>query len=172
MEAQTHDIGPWYKQRWLWFILAPIIAVMIYASIFMYFAITTSDGIVRDDYYKVARGMNVDTSKQDRAIAMGIEGSLLLDSLTGDVRVVLSATEALPEILTLDLVHPTHQKYDQTISVKKVDPNTNIFLGSLQQRLEGRRYLLLSDEATSWRIRSEINPPYEQNKFALSAASQ
>ncbi|MGB2131339.1 MAG: FixH family protein, partial [Marinobacterium sp.] len=88
----THDQAPapWFKQPWLWFILAPLFAVFIYASIFIYAAITTSDGIVKEDHYKVARGMNIDTSRLDNAQARQITADLRMDMLTGDVNLRLA----------------------------------------------------------------------------------
>src|SRR5210317_2625682 len=168
MEEQTHDIGQWYHQKWLWFVLAPLIAVVIYASIFMYIAITTSDGIVKDDYYKIARGTNVDLSRVSAASDRGIKGELLVDSLTGDLRLALSSNVAMPNELTLDLVHPSHQKYDQTITLRSVN-GQGVYLGSLQANLEGKRYLMLSDKSGEWLIKADLLPPYDQRSFALGA---
>lgn len=168
MDNQTHDIGPWYKQPWLWLVLAPLIAVVIYASTFMYLAVSTSDGIVRDDYYKVARGTNVDTTRTQRAAELGIRGDILIDSLTGDIRLTLKAKEVLSDRLLLDLVHPSHQKYDQSITLRSVNADSGIYLGSLISELQGKRYLLLSDTDETWRIRREIDAPYDQSSFDLS----
>ena len=168
MEEQTHDIGPWYHQKWLWFVLAPLIAVVIYASIFMYIAITTSDGIVKDDYYKVARGTSVDNSRVMAAAQRGIEGELLVDALTGDLRIQLKSNTALPEQLTLDLVHPSHQKYDQTITLRSVN-GQGVYLGSLQAHIDGKRYLMLSDDSAEWLIKADLLPPYDQRTFKLGA---
>ncbi len=168
MEEQTHDIGPWYHQKWLWFVLAPLIAVVIYASIFMYIAITTSDGIVKDDYYKIARGTSVDTSRVEAAAKRGLQGELLVDALTGDLRVQLRSNGALPSELILDLVHPSHQKYDQTITLRSVN-GEGVYLGSLQAVLEGKRYLMLSDASEEWLIKADLLPPYDQQSFKLGA---
>lgn len=168
MEEQTHDIGPWYHQKWLWFVLAPLIAVVIYASIFMYIAITTSDGIVKDDYYKIARGTSVDTSRVEAAAKRGLQGELLVDALTGDLRVQLKSNGTLPSELILDLVHPSHQKYDQTITLRSVN-GEGVYLGSLQAVLEGKRYLMLSDASGEWLIKTDLLPPYDQQSFKLGA---
>lgn len=168
MDNQTQDIGPWYHQKWLWFVLAPLIAVVIYASIFMYIAITTSDGIVKDDYYRVARGTNIDTSRIAVATERAIKGELLVDALTGDLRLSISSSQKLPTELTLDLVHPSHQKYDQSIRLRSVN-GAGVYLGSLQANLEGKRYLMLSDTSGEWLIKADLLPPYDQRIFALGA---
>jgi len=166
MQQQTEDIGPWYHQKWLWFVLSPLIAVVIYASIFMYIAVSTSDGIVKDDYYRVARGTNVDTSRTVEAARLGIQGQLLVDALTGDLRLTLETESPMPRQLLLDLIHPSHQKYDQKITLRAIN-DANIYLGSLQGNLTGKRYLMLSDPNGSWLVKAELQPPYDQRSFDL-----
>lgn len=166
MEHQTQDIGPWYKQKWLLFVLAPLAAVFIYATFFIYIAVVTSDGIVKDDYYKVARGTSVDTRRDEAAISRAIKGELLVDSLTGDLRLTLNSNSELPQMLTLDLVHPSHQKYDQQITLRSVN-GKGVYLGSLAGKIEGKRYLLLSAKDADWALKRELLPPYDQRIFSL-----
>lgn len=166
MTEQTHDIGPWYKQKWLWFVLAPLIAVVIYGTTFLYLAITTMDGVVKDDYYKEARGTNVDTSRSDEADRLGIHGEVLLDTLTGDIRLDLKSNVFLGDQLSVDLVHPTHQKYDQSLTVRSLG-DTGVYVGNLQGTLTGKRYLIITNKEGNWRLRREILPPYDQNTFKV-----
>ena len=168
MSEQTHDIGPWYKQTWLWFVLTPLIAVVIYGTTFLYLAITTMDGVVKDDYYKVARGTTVDNSKAETAQSLGIKGVVLIDALTGDIRLDLTSNNDLGQSLIVDLVHPTHQKYDQSITTRSVG-SEGVYVGSLQSQLSGKRYLIISDPQSTWSIRREILPPYDQNTFNVDS---
>lgn len=163
--------GPWYKQPWLWFILAPLIAVVIYGTFFLYLSIVTHDGIVKDDMYKVARGHFVDTSRAEAARELGITGQLRLDNLTGDLSLnFISGQSERPEFLNLSIIHPTHQQYDQNITLKQV-PGSNAYLGSLKTSLKGKRYLILEDDTKAWRLRAEILPPYDQNDVELLPAN-
>ncbi len=163
--------GPWYKQPWLWFILAPIIAVVIYGTFFLYLSIVTHDGIVKDDMYKVARGHFVDKSQSQAAKELGVEGSLALDNETGDLMLHFKSAQAdKPAYLNLSIVHPTHQQYDQIILLKQV-PGTSAFTGSLKNSLKGKRYLILEDDSASWNLRAEIHPPYDQNSIELKPAN-
>jgi len=168
MSEQTQS--PWYKQTWLWFVLAPLIAVMIYAPVFMYIAVTTSDGVVKEDYYKVARGLNIDHSREQAAQSLGIHGRLMIDSVTGDLRLQLKSAEPLPRELQLSLIHPSHQKYDQILHLRSVDGN-GLYSGNLQAELVGKRYVILGPLDQAWQLRAEIDPPYEQNSFELGNAS-
>lgn len=171
MKQDNTVVAPWYRQPWLWFLLAPLIAVAIYGSTFIYLAVTTSDGVVKDDYYKVARGLEIDSSRADRARALGLDGDLLIDDLTGDVGLTLRGN--LPGELSqleLEIIHPTHKKYDQIIQLRRL-AGSNRFSGNLQQQLGvAKRYLVLQPADLSWSLRAEVLPPYEPLTVRLNAS--
>lgn len=156
MNKPNPAVAPWYKQPWLWFILTPLIAVFIYGFAFLYLSIITHDGIVKDDYYKEARGYHVDDSRSTYTRELGLSADIRLDTLTGDIVLNLSGKlETFPEFLALDIIHPTHRNYDQSLTLKQ-QPGTQSYLGSLQGNLLGKRYLALTDQEKLWRLRSEI----------------
>lgn len=157
---------PWYKETWFWLILAPLIAAVLYTPVFIYFAITTNDGLVKDNYYKVARGINLNTGPEEQARALGINGELRIDDATGSVQLTLNGNTTLPEFLDLTIVHPTSQNYDQNLKLRKLS-GSNIFSGALQRHLNGKRYLLLAPEDKSWQLQAVLNPPYEHHTFSL-----
>ncbi|GAA0683830.1 FixH family protein [Marinobacterium maritimum] len=169
MNTHVNPPAPWFKQPWLWFILAPLIAVFIYSSFFMYIAVTTSDGVVKEDYYKVARGMNIDTSKADTARTLSLDADLRLDTVTGDINLRLSGNlESYPDTLHLNIIHPTHQKYDQLLILRGVD-GKGLYAGSLEGHISGKRYLSLTADNGSWQLRQEILPPFnEQLRYSLT----
>ncbi len=169
MNTHVNPPAPWYKQPWLWFILAPLIAVFIYSTMFIYVAVTTSDGVVKEDYYKVARGMNIDTSKADTARALDLDAELRLDTITGDINLRLSGKlDSFPSILHLNIIHPTHQRYDQILILRSVD-GKGLYTGSLEGHLSGKRYLSLAPDNDSWQLRQEILPPFtEQLHYSLT----
>ncbi|MCO4756864.1 MAG: FixH family protein [Oceanospirillaceae bacterium] len=164
MSKENPAIAPWYKQPWLWFILAPLIAVFIYGFAFLYISIVTHDGIVKDDYYKQARGYHVDDTRQQYTRELGLEGDLKFDLLTGDVVVQLKGDlSPLPEFLTLGIIHPTHKNYDQTLTLRH-QPGTPNYLGSLKGRILGKRYMTLTPADETWRLRAEISVGADQAK--------
>lgn len=166
----TDDIQaakPWYKQPWLWFILTPLIAVFIYGFTFLYLSIVTMDGVVKDDYYRNVRSYEVNSEKNLAAIEKNISATLNLDDVTGDLMLKLSGNfEELPPYLTLGIVHPTHQKYDQSITLKSVG-SQGLFSGSLSSPISGKRYLYLTPPTETWSLRTEVHPPYEQRLIEL-----
>jgi len=168
MSNNNESIAPWYKQPWLWFILTPLIAVFIMGMVNLTLSIVTKDGLVKEDHYKVARGYVKDSSKIDAAKTQGLNGELTVDNLTGDLVLQLAGKPTnRHETLLLELVHPIHQKYDQVITMKAI-AGSQIYRGNLPAAMKGKRYVILQPEDQSWQIRSEITPPYDQNKFKLS----
>lgn len=156
MNDQTPAVAPWYKQPWLWFILAPLIAVFIYGFAFLYISIVTHDGIVKDDYYKIARGYTIDESRANFTRELELKGDLTFDLLTGDVVVKLDGKlQTIPEFITLSVIHPTHRNYDQELTLRN-QQGTSAFIGSLTGKLLGKRYLTLTPEDDKWRLRTEI----------------
>jgi hypothetical protein len=170
--TQPQDaIIPWYKQPWLWFLLIPLIAVFFYGVTFLYLSIVTNDGVVKEDYYRIARGYEVNSEKNQNAIAHQLSAHVRLDDVTGDVQVKMSGDfEAWPDTLTLDIVHPTHQNYDQTITLKALSGQP-IYNGSLTGELKGKRFLFLFPADESWHLREEILPPYASKEVVIKPSA-
>jgi hypothetical protein len=160
--TQTQDIGPWYKQPWLWFMLAPLIAVFFYGTSYAYLSVVTFDGMVKGDYAKTAKHFNLDTSRLDKAAAMGLSAEIILDKLTGDLRLIVTSTPAVNSpTLLLDVVHPTMASLDQPIMMAKRPDGS--YYGSLNKTITGKRYLHLTGPDNTWRVSSEINSPWPTN---------
>jgi hypothetical protein len=62
------DTRPWYAEPWVWLIIAIPLTAVIVGMITIYLAVSTSDGLVVDDYYKRGKAINVDLAR-DRAAA-------------------------------------------------------------------------------------------------------
>lgn len=161
-------VAPWYKQPWLWFILAPLIVVVFVGMTLLYLAITTADGLVTSDHSRVVRGYEVDSTKSRAAAEMGISANLQLDNLTGDLMLLLKSDQSeRPNELILDIASPTHKKYDQTITLKKV-PSSEAYTGSLKSALQGKRNIILEPVDGSWRLSTQSYPPYDQKTIELT----
>ncbi len=171
MQQDNITIAPWYKQPWLWFILAPVIVSIFSGTTFLVVSIITSDGIVKDDYYQVAKGLEIDSTLSNNAAALGLGADLLIDDVTGGIGLTLHG-EVADDLnsLTLEIIHPTHQKYDQSAQLRRI-PGSTRFTGSLQAALSvGKRYLVLQPQDNSWSLRAEALPPYDPLRMQLSPA--
>ena len=166
---QQYAADPWFKQPWLLLCMIPLVATVIAGTTFLVVSIISSDGIVKDDYYRMARGYYKDPSKQQFAWDKKISAQISIDNLTGDVSVRLSGDfSALPDQLSLDFVSPTHQKYDLRIPLKQVI-NQPFYMGSLNAPIIGKRYLMLTPTDISWRLSTSSTPPYDRLSITLDA---
>lgn len=166
---EQYAADPWYKQPWLILTLLPLIATVIVGTSWLVISIISADGIVKDDYYKIAKGYMLDPTKLQLAYDKKIAAQLKMDNVTGGLSLSLSGDlDSLPSLLSLDIVSPTHQKYDLSVQLKQVGQEA-IYIGSLPSPIKGKRYVMLNPEDKSWRLRTEIAPPYDQRSFELKA---
>lgn len=169
MSNSNEAIAPWYKQPWLWFILSPLIAVFIYGTSYLTLSIVTHDGVVKEDHYKVARGYYKDSTRFKQAKELGVSAELTVDNLTGDLVLKLQGKlDQSDDTLELELIHPTHQKYDTTITLQSI-AGTQVYRGNLPSPIKGKRYAMLGAGENGWQIQAEITPPYDQTRFTLDA---
>ena len=139
MTQHDTSASPWYKQFWAWFIIAILgFAVVIGIGLLM-IAGLNPDSLVRDNYYSE---------------------EFCIDDVTGDISLQLSGElQALPAGLKLDLISPTHASRDRTVMLRQIQGNT--YTGQLENRIEGRRYVELSDPANAgddgWRLTGEVH---------------
>jgi len=150
---------PWYRQPWLWFILTPLIAVFIVGTSFAYLSVVTFDGMVKGDYAKTAKSFNIDASRLTQAKTLRLQGDLILDAVTGDIRLSMAAKDAFAnQQLVLEVIHPTVVELDQDL-ILALRPDGNYY-GTLNKNIDGKRYLHLSDQENTWRMMTEVNTPW------------
>ncbi len=165
----TQQAGPWYKQPWLWFILAPLIATVLYSTVYITASIVTNDGVVLDEYTKKAKAFHADNSSIEAARTMGLYGDLKLDQLTGDVVVKLKSSNdnLLPSQLELIIGHPSRASLDILVPLRELQPG--YYAGSLDKNLKGRKFLIIQPEGKAWQLRLEVEPPYDEQIFKLGS---
>jgi hypothetical protein len=118
------DLKPWYRQFWAWFILSPLIAVVVVSSITVTIAVINADDRVVDNYYKEGRAINMRLDQDLLAISLGITARLKFDTLSGDLVLLLNTTaEALPNFLLLELSHPAHSERDHKLLLTRIAGN-------------------------------------------------
>lgn len=172
------DNGPWYKQFWAWFVLAPILLVMVAWIPFMTIALKSSDDVVVDNYYREGRMYNMRLDQDRLARQLGLQGEVFVDLEVGEVVVTLTSADSdysLPATLVLHLDHPLEADNDRHLLLNQSYPGR--YLGELDERLHHRWYLRLepvlatdaggerassaevADAATgdSWRITGELD---------------
>lgn len=151
-----HPGTPWYRHPWPWLLFAGPAAVAVAGSVTIWLAITSSDGLVADDYYKRGLAINRVLERDREAARLGIH-AIVSQEPQGVLKVVLSGESVLPPALTLQLVHPTRAGDDRTLTLT---PTARGVYRSIAAPIPaGRRYVIVGDEAGSWRLTGEWKLP-------------
>ncbi len=160
---------PWYKEFWPWFLLGILGLAVVMGTTTLVLSITSFDGLVEDNYYKVGLAINETLEQDRRAGQLGMVADLRIDDLTGDVVVELDGG-ARPERLVLEMIFPTQGDHDQHVLLERV--RDGHYTGQLPQALDNRWYVHLAPDAASpaWRLRGEIELP-RQTPLTLRADS-
>lgn len=165
------NIPPWYKQFWPWFLISILVFAVVIGLGLAFVSQINPDSMVRDNYYKEGRAINMRLGQDHRARELELTANFSIDELTGDVSLQLNGDlEELPNNLNLELISPTHAERDRKVPLKKISGNH--YTGQLDTGILGRHYIDLSDpnqpEETSWRLTGEITLVMGQ-QFQLTA---
>ena len=146
----VNDARPWYRERWVWIILAAPAAAVVMGVVMVVLAVRSNDGLVADDYYKQGLAINQVLDRQERARSLGIAASVAFSPDRARVRVQLSGTPATSASVRLILVHPTRAGGDQVV---ELDPQPGGELaGSVAPVADGRWRVVLEDRTAGWRL--------------------
>lgn len=146
-------VKPWYREPWAWFLLIPILTSVTVGMFMLRLAITTSDGLVSDDYYKEGRAYNKTRERDELAAALNAQAIVRFDSLTGDIGVRLQGNfDQLAQDLVLDVVHPTREGFDQTLPLANLGAAQ--YTTSIESLMPGPRLLELYSPSQGWRLRA------------------
>lgn len=142
----------WYREPWPWILMAGPVIVVFAGFATLWIAISSSDGLVADDYYKQGLAINQTLTRTDLARRLGLRATVDVGS-SAVVRVSLTGSGVLPAGLRLTFVHPTRALADQAIELRIVAPG--IYEGPITTPLAGRRVLTLEDVSRTWRLSGE-----------------
>ncbi|MBK8524717.1 MAG: FixH family protein [Betaproteobacteria bacterium] len=148
---------PWYREPWPWILMAGPAIVVVAGFITAWLAISSSDGLVDDDYYKQGLAVNQRMARSDAASGLGLAAEVVVGDNGLDLRLFLSAREAavLPENLVFKTVHPTRAGADQSVLLKR--DSAGLYVGRLTAALRGRWHVSLEDQERKWRLTGDWN---------------
>lgn len=157
LQDQELDTVPWYRQPWVWFVIALPLASVIGSLTLVTIAVKNQDDLVRDDWYKAGRGINQDLHAENHARELDLTATLVLEPAVPAVRVTMPGTAALPTRLSLSLVHSTIAAEDMTVILERVGERE--WYAALPGLPMGKRHLMLEPgdaipEAARWRLRA------------------
>jgi len=130
-------------------------AVIVAGAVTIWLAVSTSDGLVADDYYKRGLAINQELRRDQVVVERGITAAV--ERRDGVLRVRLEARAALPEAIFARLVHPTRAGQDQRLRLPRVAPG--VYETGMSALSAGRWRLVLEDPAGEWRITPTLTLP-------------
>jgi hypothetical protein len=110
-----------------------------------------ADGLVADDYYKQGLAINRELARDEAARAMAIAGDIRLQG--GVARVALRANAALPDRVTLRLVHPARASEDRVAYLARTADG--LWEAPLPDLPAGRWRAIV--ETASWRVAARLD---------------
>jgi hypothetical protein len=147
---------PWYVQPWVWLLIAVPATAVIVGMALLYFAITTNDGLVVDDYYTRGKAINLDLARDRAAQAHGLEARFNIDMARNRITLTLkSQNYAPPREMKLSILHPTQPHHDQHVLLQQVGEGQ--YAAGIGEFGRGKWYVQL--EADDWRLSGRMQMP-------------
>lgn len=148
---------PWYRTPYVWMLIGIPFSAVIMGGFLLYFAITTDDGLVKDDYYKQGKEINLVIRRDRAATELGLYGKLHLEQTEATVKLTLASHKktTLPDSLELAMLHATRAGFDREMTLQRT-PNGDYFaiLPSLEP---GRWHAQIS--TAEWRLTGSLKLP-------------
>jgi hypothetical protein len=136
----------WRREPWPWLLMMGPATVIVAGTVTTVLAVTGSDGLVADDYYRQGLAINRTLARDANARTLGIRGEMTFSE--GRVRASLSANRALPDRIRLTLVHPTRSGEDRSAALAR--DATGAYSAPFAAPPQGRWNVVL--EAGDWRL--------------------
>lgn len=157
MSTRAVAVGrAWYRQPMVWMIIAIPASSVVMGMVMLWFAITSYDGLVADDYYKRGVEINRVLDRDRAAERSGLSAEL--DFKPGVVILKLQAVAdgfRMPPTLSLDLSYATRAGRDQRLLL--VRSVAGDYRAPSPMLGVGRYYVHASGE--QWRISGVLEVP-------------
>jgi len=166
---------PWYREPWAWFVISPLIAVLLVCSVLVTLAVRGGDDVVTDDYYKEGKMVNNRFAAEAYAKSNNINGVLVLNNTGRGVQLTMQSDVPLDSELVLVLSHPAEADLDQTLVLQLLEADR--YQVQFDKVLTGRRYIRIESRANTstavdgairqprWRITGEMDFTKDLNAF-------
>lgn len=148
MNTQAQDSKPWFKEPWPWLLAIMPLTAVIAGSLTAWFAVTSNDGLVVDDYYKQGKAINQTKERDRQAQLLGIRAQLQPQGKVLRMQLEGRMPEP-PGQLTMTVMHPTRSGDDHDV---KLNWDGSAYSGQMPE-LAGAHYRVqLTPEYGDWRL--------------------
>lgn len=141
---------PWYREPWLWALIAPPAAALVGGAAMLWLAAATFDGPVAEDYDKQGLAVREVLAREEAARRLGVSAQIELEP--GKLRVRLRGDA--PEALFAHLAHATRAAYDQRLRLARTAEG--VYESELPPLAAGRWRIAIEDPGGRWRIAQEV----------------
>lgn len=150
MTTETAKHRKWYREPYVWLIIALPLSAVIGGIITAWYAIESNDGLVVDDYYKRGLQINKVLDRDKAALRHELQASLQLTPGAPVATIVLHGNDkfSYPGTISVSFLYSTHSGHDRTEELRRVAANT--YQGSMPQLVKGHWYIQI--EAQDWRL--------------------
>ena len=157
MNTLQTSIKPWYREPWPWLLMAGPLVVVIAALFTAWLAISTSDGLVADDYYKQGLSANKTIASSELAKTLGLAVAFHVTEEGFVMRLTARDNSFVPpSTLVVTLSHPTRAGLDQS---QVFERKGEMYIGKLRLPASGHWLVLIEDEPKSWRLLGNVVLP-------------
>ncbi|MBB3169350.1 FixH family protein [Simiduia aestuariiviva] len=161
MTRNDLDNTPWYRQGWAWFLLTPLIVIVLVMAVLITIAVRWSDDVVIDNYYREGRMYNERLEQDTLARTLSVQADIQFDLETGEAFLSLQGDTTAASLVLL-VQHPTEADLDQVLVFQSTGQGN--YRADLERRVEYMRYLQLfpggsaADRALApWRLKGQVN---------------
>ena len=151
--ASLQTERPWYREFWVWFVIAFPLAAVIAGISTVVIAVNTSDSLVLDGFQKVGLVARRETALEREALRLNIAVNASFDRVTGQVTVRLGG-DSEPDSITLGLFHATRRDLDRTTVLTR--DAAGLYRGNIGADIKGHWYVQISDSAGAWRVTDRL----------------
>ncbi len=140
---------PWYKQAWVWFVIALPASSVVTGIILITVATKNADDLVLDDWYREGRGTNRSMAAENMAADFGIGVTAAATDVGTLFRFQAAADMVWPQQLTLLLRHRTLAAEDREYNL--IHQQGGIY--QLDTALPpGNWHIRISSDDVGWRL--------------------
>lgn len=151
--------NPWYREPWPWLLMAGPLVVIVAGFLTYWLAVSSSDGLVHDDYYKKGLEAGETLARSKQAESLGIAAAVSIARETIRIRLSTGAAVELPQTVNVVLSHPTRAGMDRALSLKREGDS---YAGAVLLPASGHWLVLIEDEARTWRLMGSVMLPAQK----------
>ncbi len=154
--VQNPDKRPWFKEPFVWMVLFFPSLAIVAGTYTLFLAVTTSDGLVVDDYYKQGLEINRTLERDFVAQDYGLQSALQInrENLMLQVQMMQeNKAYQLPQQISLNFRHRTRSGFDQSLSLQLEEGS--VYRGQLEKNLQAG-WWTVQMEADNWRLQGRM----------------